>query len=173
MGERGGDIENLKKNGIPKLVEKDKDFPFIVVSPLCPADRYWTPPVLKKLLDDVCHNLRVDMKKIYLTGLSMGGYGTWYTAIKYPEIFAAIAPVCGGGDPYWVYRLGDMPVWVFHGAKDKTVLPEESVKMVEALKKCNGNVKFTLYPELGHDCWTQTYQNHELYQWFLEQTKTE
>jgi predicted peptidase len=171
IGERGNDIELVKKNGIPKLVEEDKDFPFIVVSPLCPADHYWIPSVLKKLLDDICQRLRVNMDRIYLTGLSMGGYGTWYAAIEYPELFAAIAPVCGGGDPYRVCRLGDMPVWVFHGAKDTTVSPEESVKMVEALKNCNGNVKFTLYPELEHDCWTQTYQNPELYQWFLEQSK--
>jgi len=171
IGERGNDIELVKKNGIPKLVEKDIDFSFIVVSPQCPDDQFWSPSILKKLLDDVCQRLRVDMDRIYLTGLSMGGYGTWYAAIEYPELFAAIAPVCGGGDPDRICRLGDMPVWVFHGAKDTTVSPEESVKMVEALKKCNGNVKFTLYPELEHDCWTETYNNPELYQWFLEQSK--
>ncbi|HEY4695851.1 MAG TPA: prolyl oligopeptidase family serine peptidase [Candidatus Hydromicrobium sp.] len=170
-GGRGGNVEMLRKVGVSKLVEEDKDFPFIVVSPLCPADRYWVPAVLKKLLDDVCRELRVDMDRIYLTGLSMGGYGTWYTAIKYPDVFAAIAPICGGGDPYRACRLADMPVWVFHGAKDTTVSPQESIKMVEALKDCNENVKFTLYPELGHDCWTETYNNPELYQWFLEQSK--
>jgi len=170
-GERGNDIELMKKNGIPKLVEEDKDFPFIVVSPLCPADNYWIPSVLKKLLDDICQRLRVNMDRIYLTGLSMGGYGTWYAAIEYPELFAAIAPLCGGGDPYRVCRLGSMPVWVFHGAKDTIVSPQESIKMVEALKSCGGNVKFTLYPELEHDCWTETYNNPELYQWFLEQSK--
>lgn len=170
-GERGGDIELLRKAAVPKLLEENKDFSFVVVSPLCPADRYWSPAVLKKLLDDVCNELRVDMDRIYLTGLSMGGYGTWDTAIEYPDTFAAIAPLCGGGDLYRVCRLGNMPVWVFHGLKDTTVLPQESMKMVEALKDCGGNVKFTLYPELEHDCWTVTYNNPELYQWFLEQTK--
>ncbi|MDD5622755.1 MAG: prolyl oligopeptidase family serine peptidase [Actinomycetota bacterium] len=170
-GERGGNVEMLREVGVPKLAEEDKDFPFIVVSPLCPADRYWVPAVLKKLLDDVCGELRVDMDRIYLTGLSMGGYGTWDTAIKYPDIFAAIAPICGGGNPYWVYKLSDMPVWVFHGAQDTVVSPQESIKMVEALEKYGGNVKFTLYPELEHDCWTETYNNPELYEWFLEQSK--
>jgi len=172
IDESGSNIELVKKNGIPKLVEEDKDFPFIVVSPRCPADHYWIPSVLKKLLNDVCSKLRVDRNRIYLTGLSMGRYGTWYTAIEYPKLFAAIAPVCGGGDPYRVCRLGNMPVWAFHGAKDTTVPPQESIGMVKALKDCNGNVKFTLYPELGHDCWTETYNNPELYQWFLEQNKT-
>jgi len=170
-GERGSDIDLVKKHGIPKLVEEDTDFPFIVVSPQCPEDQFWSPSVLKKLLDHVCQKLRVDTNRIYLTGLSMGGYGTWSTAIEYPELFAAIAPICGGGDPNRLCRLQDMPIWVFHGAKDTTVPYEKSVEMVEALKNCNGNVKFTLYPELEHDCWTQTYQNPELYQWFLEQTK--
>ena len=170
-GERGNDIEVLRKAVMPTLVEENKDFPFIVVSPLCPGDRYWEPLVLKKLLDDVSRKLRIDMDRIYLTGLSMGGYGTWSTAIKYPDIFAAIAPVCGGGNPGMVCSIGDMPVWVFHGAKDTTVYPRESVKMVEALENCGGNVKFTLYPELEHDCWTETYNNAELYEWFLEQSK--
>jgi len=170
-GERGNDIEVLKKGVVPTLLEENKDFPFIVVSPLCPGDRYWEPLVLKKLLDDVSGKFRIDMDRIYLTGLSMGGYGTWSTAIKYPDIFAAIAPVCGGGNPGMVCRIGDMPVWVFHGAKDTVVFPQESVKMVEALENCGGNVKFTLYPELEHDCWTETYNNTELYEWFLEQSK--
>jgi predicted peptidase len=171
-GERGNDIEVLRKVVVPTLLEENKDFPFIVVSPLCPGDRYWEPLILKKLLDDISRKLRIDMDRIYLTGLSMGGYGTWSTAIKYPDIFAAIAPVCGGGDPGMVCRIGDMPAWVFHGAKDTTVLPQESTRMVEALEGCGGNVKFTLYPELEHDCWTETYNNPELYEWFLEQSKS-
>lgn len=171
IGERGGNVEKLRKVGISRLVERDKDFPFIVASPLCPDDQYWIPAVLKKLLDNICRELRVDIDRIYLTGLSMGGYGAWNTAIEYPDTFAAIAPICGGSDPHRACRLGNMPVWVFHGAKDTTVLPQESAKMVEALKKCGGNVKFTLYPNLRHDCWTETYNNPELYQWFLEQSR--
>ena len=105
----------------------------------------------------------VDVDRIYLTGLSMGGYGTWRLATAYPERFAAIVPICSGGDPEKVGRLKDMPIWVFHGAKDTVVSPEQSEKMVDALKAVGGNVRFTLYPDAAHDSWTQTYDNPELY----------
>jgi predicted peptidase len=168
MGERGSDIELVKKAGIPKLLEKDADFPFIVVSPQCPENGFWTPMIIKQLLAHVTTELRIDKNKVFLTGLSMGGFGTWFTALEYPDLFAAIAPICGGGDPFRACSLRDLPVWVFHGAKDTTVSPDESKNMVDAINKCGGNVKFTLYPEFEHDCWTATYDNPELYEWFLE-----
>jgi predicted peptidase len=172
MGERGVDIERVKEHGIPKLVEKAPDFPFIVVSPQCPENTFWNSIIINQLLTHVSTELRVDKNKTYLTGLSMGGYGTWFTALEYPEVFAAIILICGGGDPFRACLLRDVPVWVFHGAKDTTVSPEESMNMVNAINKCGGNVKFTLYPELEHDCWTVTYENAELYNWFLEQSIT-
>jgi predicted peptidase len=127
--------------------------------------------VLINLVDDVAARYKVDKKRIYLTGLSMGGYGTWALAAAYPERFAAIAPICGGGSRIMSLRLKDMPIWVFHGAKDKVVSIEESEEMVKAIRNRGGNVKFTIYPDAGHDSWTESYNNQELYDWFLEHSK--
>jgi predicted peptidase len=98
----------------------------------------------------------------------MGGYGTWHLAAAQPQRFAAIAPICGGGNPTQAPKLKNLPVWAFHGAKDDVVPLSESEIMVSALQGCGGNVKFTVYPEAKHDSWTQTYNNPELYQWFLQ-----
>lgn len=171
-GERGDDISLVKTHGPPKIVEQDKNFPFMLVSPQCPANRWWNPGELKLLIDEVCHHHRVDPQRIYLTGLSMGGYGTWEMAMHYPELFAAVAPICGGGDPDNACRLKNIPVWAFHGGEDHVVLPKKSEEMVEAVKACGGAVKYTLYPEAGHDSWTETYDNPDLYQWFLSLQKS-
>lgn len=173
MGERGDDLELVKKHGIPKIVEQKEDFPFIAVSPQCPAYSFWTAELesLNALLDEIVAKYAVDTDRIYLTGLSMGGYGTWALAMAYPERFAAIAPICGGGDPKNISVLKDVPAWVFHGAKDTLVPPEESEKMVNALKGAGGDVLFTLYPDADHDSWTVTYDNPELYEWFLKHSR--
>lgn len=172
-GERGADLELVKKHGIPKIVAPQPDFPFIAVSPQCPKFSWWTVELeaLNALLDELIKAYAVDTERIYLTGLSMGGYGTWHLATAYPQRFAAIAPICGGGAPEKVSVLKDVPAWVFHGAKDTVVSPEESDKMVKALKAHGGEVKFTVYPEAGHDSWTETYDNPELYEWFLQHTR--
>lgn len=169
-GERGGDLELVKKHGIPRIVEQKEDFPFIAVSPQCPRWSWWTAETeaLDALLDEIVSRYAVDTDRVYLTGLSMGGYGTWHLATAYPERFAAIAPICGGGDPEKACVLKDIPVWVFHGAEDKTVPPEQSRRMVKALENCEADVRFTIYPEAGHDSWTETYNNPELYEWFLK-----
>jgi predicted peptidase len=114
---------------------------------------------------------RIDKDRVYLTGLSMGGYGTWALAAAHPEKFAAIAPICGGGNPAEAAKLARLPIWVFHGAKDPTVPIERSKEMVEAIKAAGGDAKFTIYPEAGHDSWTETYNNPELYQWLLAQKR--
>ena len=170
MGERGNDLEKLKVHGISKIVEQKRDFPFIAVSPQCPDTSFWTVEMesLNALLDEIVKKYAVDENRIYLTGLSMGGYGAWNLATAYPDRFAAIAPICGGGDPKKAHLLKDIPIWVFHGAKDTTVPPERSEEMVNALKEAGGNVKYTVYPEAGHDSWTETYNNPELYEWFLK-----
>ncbi len=165
-GERGSDIELVKMHGPPKLVDK-KDFPFIIISPQCPAGQRWDIELLNELLDDIISKYNVDKSRIYLTGLSMGGYGTWAFASKYPEKFAAIAPICGGGDPGNVVKIKNIPVWVFHGAKDSAVPLARSEEMVKALRKAGGFVTFTVYPVAGHDSWTETYNNKALYEWFL------
>ena len=121
------------------------------------------------LIEDLEKNYRVDPHRIYVTGLSMGGYGTWDLATKYPGKFAAIAPICGGGKAWLAARkLNHLPIWVFHGAKDQAVPFAESQEMVDALRnQGNTAVKFTVYPEAGHDSWTESYDNQDLYTWLL------
>ena len=169
-GERGDDLEKVKVHGPPKIVEGKNDFPFIVVSPQCPLDSWWPKEVemLINLVDEIVRLYNVDEERIYLTGLSMGGYGTWSLASEYPDRFAAIAPICGGGEPFFGYKLKDMPVWAFHGAKDPVVPLSKSEKMVKAIKAAGGDAKLTVYPDAGHDSWTETYENQELYDWFLK-----
>ena len=166
-GERGSDIELVKRNGPPKLVEEGQKFPFILVSPQCPERAIWDNKLLIALLDEVESKYNVDKCRVYLTGLSMGGHATWSLAIQSPERFAAIIPVCGRGYPQDVYVLKDVPVWVFHGQKDDIVSIIDGQKMVNALENAGGFVKFTIYPEAGHDAWTETYNNPEVYIWLL------
>lgn len=172
-GERGSDLQKVKVHGPPKIVEKQRDFPFIVVSPQCPSGDWWDEKldVLTNLLDDIVARYDVDTDRVYLTGLSMGGYGTWALACKHPERFAAIAPICGGGKHFLGYRLKNTPIWAFHGAKDRVVPLEKSEEMVGAVNSRGGNAKLTIYPNAGHDSWTQSYENQELYDWLLEQRR--
>ena len=163
----------VRKIGVAKLVEAGQQFPFVIVSPQCPKDKMWEPFELTALLDEIVEKYKVDQDRIYVTGQSMGGFGTWSLAAHSPNRFAAIVPICGGGETIWARRLANLPVWVFHGAKDPTVPLEMSEKMVESLKKRGGNPKFTVYPEAKHDAWTETYANLELYEWLLQQKRTE
>jgi len=174
-GERGNNLQLVKKHGPPKIAEKEKDFPFIVVSPQCPKEQWWDDnlDVLIHLLDDIVARYAVDEERIYLTGLSMGGYGTWDLASRYPDRFAAIAPVCGGGTLPMAYGLTEIPIWAFHGAKDSVVPVEESEQMVELVNRRGGNAKLTVYPEAGHDSWTETYDNQEFYDWLLEHRRSD
>ena len=166
-GERGDNLELVKKHGPPKIVEQKPDFPFIVISPQCPSEQWWPTDWLIPLLDDLTARYRIDPDRVYLTGLSMGGFGTWDLAIQNPNRFAAIAPICGGGNAYRASRIKGVPVWVFHGGKDPVVPLKASEDMVNALKKAGADVKLTVYPDAGHDSWTETYNNQELYDWFL------
>jgi predicted peptidase len=172
-GERGSDVDKVKTHGPPKIVDQKKDFPFILVSPQCPEGQGWEPEEVIALLDEVQSKYKVDPDRVYLTGLSMGGFGTWETATQHPERFAAIAPICGGGRPFMARRLKNLPTWVFHGEKDNVVPIKRSEEMVEALKAAGGDVQFTRYPEAGHDSWTESYNNPKLYEWFLEHKRGE
>jgi len=176
-GERGKDLNKVAVHGPPKIVKSKPNFPFILVSPQCPDGETWSDEVLLSLLDDAIKKHKVDTNRVYLTGLSMGGYGTWSLGVKYPERFAAIAPVCGGGETIRVLlaskqksaALKSLGVWAFHGAKDPVVKLEESERMVAALKKIGvKDVELTVYPEAQHDSWTETYSNEKLYEWFLK-----
>jgi len=176
-GERGTNIWKVATHGPPKHVLEHPEFPFIVVSPQCAEHHSWSNDVLLSLLGEITRKYRVDTSRLYLTGLSMGGYGTWNLGLAFPEKFAAIAPICGGGNLINILLsstekaapLKSLPIWAFHGARDPVVPVEESKRMVEAVKKAGiKEVKLTIYPEALHDSWTQTYANPELYEWFLE-----
>lgn len=170
-GERGDDLEELKVHGPPKLIAQGKDFPCLVLAPQCPKHLWWYPQALLQLIDKIANEYKVDKSRIYLTGLSMGGYGTWALAAEHPEVFAAIAPICGGGDPEKAKAYVGIPTWVFHGAKDSVVPISNSEKMVEAIKAAGGEPKFTVYPEANHDSWTATYDNPEFFEWLFAQKK--
>ncbi|MGE3309702.1 MAG: dienelactone hydrolase family protein [Limisphaerales bacterium] len=177
-GERGTNVELVAVHGPPKLVRENPDFPFVVLSPQCPAGTSWRVEVLGALLDDALTRLAVDPNQVYLTGLSMGGYGSWAWAAAHPERFAAVAPICGGGDPLPVRlssgatreALSRIPIWAFHGAQDRVVALTESQRMVEAYKTVGNDVRLTVYPDAGHDSWTETYKNPELFDWFRQHT---
>lgn len=167
-GERGNKLERVKANGVPKFLASGKKLPFIVVSPQISSGEMWDPDRVVRMLMDIIRNYKVDEERIYLTGLSIGGLGTWETVEKYPELFAAIAPVSSWGDPLKEWRLRHTPAWIFHGAKDPKVPVIASQVMSDTLKRYNDDVKLTIYPNAGHDCWNETYFNEKLYEWFLE-----
>jgi predicted peptidase len=181
-GERGTNVWQVDIHGPAKYIAEHPEFPFILVSPQCPAGEAWSNEVVLELLNEVSASHKVDSQRVYLTGLSMGGFGTWDLAVMHPEKFAAVAPICGGGEVLHVLlaKLGyatperkaalkGLPVWAFHGARDNIVPPTESERMVRALKDLGaGEVKLTVYPEATHNSWAQTYSNPEFYQWLLE-----
>jgi len=174
-GERGEILEKVKVHGPPKIAEANPEFPFVVLSPQCPEGLRWTHQIvmLKHLLDEIVEVYNVDRSRIYLTGLSLGGYGTWNMAMTYPGDFAAIAPMCcGGGMVDEVDRLKGMPVWAFHGARDDPRSLTYHENIVAAARRAGADVRFTVHPEAGHDGWTKSYENPELYEWFLSHAKS-
>jgi len=173
-GERGDDLERVKMHGPPKLIAEGKDFPAIVVSPQCSNGRWWHAQLLEltALIDDIEANYKVDKSRIYLTGLSMGGFGTWALGAYAPDRFAALVPICGGGEALAARSLTKTPIWVFHGAKDAVVPLKRSEDMVAAVKRSQGNVEFTVYPEAQHDSWTETYASPDVWKWLFEQRLT-
>ena len=179
-GERGSDVQRVAIHGPISEVKQGKDFPFIIIAPQCPDRKMWDNESLLKLLDHAIEKYAVDTNRIYLTGLSMGGYGTWKLGLSYPEKFAAIVPICGGCNMIEVIlgprdkadAFKSLPVWAFHGAKDDVVPLSESERVVDALKKYGvKEVKFTVYPEAKHNSWTEAYKNPELYEWMLKHSR--
>ena len=174
-GESNGPLSLVAKWGPPMMAARGDDLPVVIVSPQCPTDDSWTSEKqqirLTELLDHVIKSNRIDEQKIFLTGLSMGGYGSWALAASHPKIFAAVVPICGGGDPADAAKLKDVPVWVFHGDQDAAIKIEESVKMVDAIKAAGGtSVRFTSLEHVGHNCWSAAYETPDLYEWMLSQT---
>lgn len=171
-GERGSDVSKVKMHGPPKLVEGGTNFEFILVSPQCPADQRWNINHLDKLVTQLTREYRIDGDRMYLTGLSMGGFGTWHYAAKYPDKWAAIVPICGGGDPETAARIAHIPTKIFHGAEDEVVPPEKSKEMYNALLNAGAeDVTLKIYEGVAHNSWEPTYQNMTLYDWLLKQSK--
>ena len=170
-GSRGNDIKKILNNPYFKIISEHESFPFISVAPQCSENTWFDMfETLKRFALNIAGKEYADENKIYLMGVSMGGYATWQLAMSMPEYFAAIVPICGGG-MYWnAERLINVPIWAFHGQKDVTVHLEESKKMVDAVNRYGGNAMLTIYPEAGHDAWSDTYRNMEVFEWMLSQT---
>lgn len=182
------DLSRAKIHGPPHIVDARPDFPFVVVTPQLPppggyregvsytpqqilrfAEKAWDSEELVQLVDHVATAMNIDPERIYVTGLSMGGYGTWRLVAAYPDRFAAAVPICGGGEPEAMAQsLRRVPIWAFHGAKDPIVPLAAGQAMVDAVKHAGGDVKFTVYPNATHNSWTETYNNPAVYDWLLE-----
>ncbi len=172
-GARGQDLQLVRREGLARLVDLGEQFDFILVSPQCATNSTWAPEKIVELTEHVSNSFSVDRDRVYLTGNSMGGYGTWAAASFAPGRFAAIVPLCGGGDAAQARRLVNLPIWAFHGASDDVVPLEASEAMVDAVKKCGGSVQFTMYPERGHDICDVTYRDKRLYKWLLAQRRSQ
>lgn len=171
-GIRHGDLATLKNEG-PLAYMNKGHLPFIVAVPMCPDEERWQPRKLAKLLDRLEKEYRIDPKRVYVTGVSLGGYGTLDFAGAYPERIAAIAPVAGGANPEIAQRLGKMPAWIFHGGEDSAVPARYSLDVAEAMKRAGAPVVLSYYKDWGHGGWTGSrwgkvpYEEPELYAWFL------
>lgn len=196
-GERGNDNKKQLIHGSKLFLDNRKEFPAIVVFPQCPEEDYWSnvnrkedstghkqfnftvgqPPThameqLMSLMDSLTQLSFVDQKRVYVMGLSMGGMGTFEIISRKPDMFAAAVPICGGARPETAKNFASkVNLWVFHGAKDDVVPPQKSEVMVEAIKKANGNVKFTLYPNANHNSWDSTFAEPNLLPWLFSNTK--
>ena len=190
-GERGSDNERQLIHGTRDLLRYsiERQEPLIIVAPQVPLDERWVDvawdervhrmpehpsesmSMLMGLLSELTSDSRVDRDRVYITGLSMGGFGTWDLIARWPDTFAAALPVCGGGDTDSAARIKDIPIWAFHGSDDAVVIPERSRDMIQALQQVGGNPRYTEYPEVGHDSWTETYQNFEVLDWFFSQQR--
>ena len=164
----GKNLQSLKRYGLPYYISKGKKMDFIVVSPQCPWGKNWaTEDWFNPVYDEVASKLRVDNNRVYLIGMSMGGFGTWEIAARMPERFAAISPMCGGANLKWVDQLSKIPTWVFHGTADQQIPISRSEVMVKALEKKNANIKFTRLINQGHDI-SKQFDNDELYEWLKQ-----
>lgn len=173
-GERGNggvELDRVAKHGFSNTVNDSNFQDCILILPQCPEDTFWVAKIesLGAFVRQMIREYAADPDRVYLCGLSMGGYGTWYTAMAYPELFAAIAPCCGGGME-WNAEVLTMPVWAFHGMLDPEVSPQRTIDMVEQLKKTNPHVKCDLYEDVAHDSWKRAFTEPTL-RWLLAQKK--
>lgn len=173
-GDGGADLEKVLVHGFSKIVNDENFEDCVLVMPQCPLDTFWVARIesLKRFIDEMIAKYSADTDRIYLCGLSMGGFGTWYTAMAYPELFAAIAPCCGGGTAGMAARVLKMPIWAFHGLEDTVVSPTQTIEIVERLKANNRNVKCSLYEGVGHNSWDRAFSEETL-AWILSQKKAQ
>jgi predicted peptidase len=185
-GERGSDNEAQLRH-ISDLALDPKyrgKYPCYILAPQCPKNELWAEHnkngtvkavstrsmgLVMELVDKLCKEFPIDTDRIYITGLSMGGYGVWDLMARYPDRFAAAIPVCGGGDENTAQKIKHIPVWAFHGAKDKIVSPRNSRTMIKALQDAGGTPGYTEYPDIEHDSWVQAYREPHLLPWLFEQ----
>jgi predicted peptidase len=183
--ERGNDLRKLVVNGIPKLLRDGATIPAIVVAPQCEKGTRWNPDDLLALLDHLAKKWRADRARVSLTGLSMGAYAVWELGLQHPDLFSAIAPVCGGAEwidlalPFAAHEpklkeLERLKIWAFHGERDDVIPPSESQRLIEFLRNRLGNhqIRFTLYPGEGHQCWDKAYAEPDLIPWLIESGPT-
>ena len=174
-GERGTNIEKLNVHGpIKEMLAGKVTSNFVVIAPQCEERKTWWD-YAESLYEWILGYIKqpfIDKNRVYLMGNSMGGYGTWALAMAHPELFAAIVPICGGGLSCNASMLKDMPVWAFHCVGDTVVPCQNTIEMVENVKKYSEQeVKITIYPQCSHNAWTETYQNQEVYNWLLKHKK--
>lgn len=171
-GERGTELSAVKKHGPPSLIGENPQLDScIIISPQCPANQWWNVADLKALCDGVEQQYPVDAQRRYVTGLSMGGFGTWEILAAYPDFWAAGVPICGGGKPTLAKKFKHIPIWAFHGGKDPAVPIRASEDMITALKAAGGDPQYTIYPDEGHLSWVPAYKDPALWKWLLEQRK--
>ena len=175
-GERGyggKDLDKVLIHGFSKIVNDSNLKDCIFIMPQCPANSFWVAKIesLKNFIDKIIADFSIDKDRVYLCGLSMGGFGTWYTAMAFPNLFAAIAPCCGGGMA-WNAGTLKMPIWTFHGLDDVVVSPHQTIEMIDALKGKNKNFKYDLYEGVGHNSWEKAF-SEEMLEWILKQTKAD
>lgn len=167
-GERGYDMEKVKVHGPPRYIKEGKNYPFIVVAPQCPEGETWNVQALSAMLTQIEKKLRVDRDRIYLTGLSMGGYGTWEWIGMEPKRFAAVIPICGGGSRMWTLNTGGLPIWCVHGDADESVPISESRSMIERAQRAGAKIRFTIYEGVGHGVWNPFYEDQPWVEWLLK-----
>jgi predicted peptidase len=172
-GERGYDENLLAFQALPKYLAAGREIPAVVICPQCPEDINWKGvlPPLGFVLEDILQRYPIDRKKLAITGISMGGFGTWEMGMSFPGFFAALAPICGGGVSWRVYTMGKTPVWAFHGDADDVVPAANSIEMCDRLKKCGGNVKLTLFHGVTHNSWEPAYEDTKLIEWLVGASK--
>jgi predicted peptidase len=190
-GERGSDNNQQLKHGVMPILENARklDEPLYLIAPQCPKEEWWSPLAADRLrladaggknelmeavlalVERTAEKHPIDRSRIYITGISMGGFGTWDMLTRAPDTFAAAIPICGGGDPEKAEKFKDVPIRIYHGADDQTILPEAGRMMAEALEKAGGKPEFIVLPGVAHDSWTRTYKDVEVIGWLLSKRR--